>query len=223
MSKVELVLFDLDGTLADTAPDLAYALNQTLIKHGRAEMSLDAIRPHVSHGGIALIKAGFNIQESDPDFDAYRQDLLDIYQQNIARKTKLFPGMESLLDQLESWNIPWGVVTNKPSWLTDPLMAELKLDKRAISIVSSDTTSQRKPHPEPMYYACNQAGVPPENTLYVGDAIRDIEAGVAAGMTTLTALFGYIADEDKPETWGADGMIKHPLEILDWMKTPQIH
>ncbi|HEB94943.1 MAG TPA: HAD family hydrolase [Sedimenticola thiotaurini] len=212
-----LVLFDLDGTLADTAPDLAYALNQTLLRQGREALPFAAIRPHVSHGGIALIRLGFGIGPEHPEFDTLRQRFLDIYLANLTRETRLFPGMEQVLAWLEQRDIPWGVVTNKPAWLTDPLMRQLGLDRRAAAIVSGDTLERRKPHPDPILYACEAASVAPAQTLYVGDARRDIEAGNRAGTTTLAALFGYIEEQDDPRDWQADGMIEAPREILPWV------
>lgn len=214
---IKVVLFDLDGTFADTAPDLAYALNRTLEKHGRPPLPLELIRPHVSHGGIALIRFGFQIEKDHPEFETYRQDLLTIYLENIARETKLFPGMDEVLAGLEAHDIAWGIVTNKPSWLTDPLMEAMGLTNRAACIVSGDTTANSKPHPEPILHGCNLAGGSTENCLYVGDAERDIKAGREAGTATLTALFGYIGDEDSPDEWGADGNIQHPTEILGWL------
>ncbi|AKH19762.1 HAD family hydrolase [Sedimenticola thiotaurini] len=212
---IRLVLFDLDGTLADTAPDLAYALNQTLLRHGREALPFEQIRPHVSHGGIALIRAGFGIEPGHPEFQRYRDDMLAIYQDNIARHTALFPGMEQVLIQLEHHAIGWGVVTNKPAWLTDPLMDSMELTRRAACIVSGDTTPNSKPHPGPILYACQEAGIPPQECLYIGDAERDISAGRAAGTCTLTALFGYLNSTDQPEAWGADDNIALPIQILE--------
>ncbi len=212
-----LVLFDLDGTLADTAPDLAHALNLTLRRHGRPELPFEAIRPHVSHGGIALIRLGFDIGPDHPEFDGLRCQFLDHYIDNLARETRLFPGMEPLLDRLEAAGVPWGVVTNKPAWLTDPLMRELGLDRRAVAIVSGDTLARRKPDPDPILHACEAAAVAPAATLYVGDAQRDIEAGNRAGTTTLAALFGYLGADDDPATWQADGLVASPQEILPWV------
>jgi N-acetyl-D-muramate 6-phosphate phosphatase len=215
--QVRLVLFDLDGTFADTAPDLAFALNRTLAANDRPQLPLETIRLQVSHGAVALIMLGFGIGPDHPRFDAHREQLLGIYQQHLARETTLFPGMEELLEQLEQRNIAWGIVTNKPGWLTEPLMQQLGFSERAAAIVSGDTTGYRKPHPTPIIHACGLARCDPAETLYIGDARRDIEAGNSAGNTTLTALFGYIGNEDKPEEWGADGAIEHPLEVLDWI------
>ncbi len=217
MSQIRTVLFDLDGTLADTAPDLAYALNEVLREQGHAPLPFEQIRPVVSHGGIALIKRGFNMDESAPQFDELRQRLLAIYREHIVRQTTLFEGMESVLASIEQRGLNWGVVTNKPGWLTEPLMEGLALKERAATIVSGDTLEQRKPHPAPMLLACNQAGSEAAQCLYVGDAERDIEAGRSAGMRTLVALFGYIGEEDRPEEWMADGCVEKAAAILDWL------
>ncbi len=214
-SDLKAVLFDLDGTLADTAPDLAYALNETLKNFDRNPLPYEEIRAYVSHGGAALIRLGFGIEPDAPDFETYRQFLLDIYQNNLCRETRLFEGMEELLLHLETNQIPWGIVTNKPSWLTDPLVKKMGLDSRASCIVSGDTCKRNKPHPDPILYACTQTDMDPVNCFYVGDAARDIEAGNAAGCTTVTALFGYLNDDDEPEKWQADFNISHPLEMLE--------
>lgn len=220
ISSTRLVLFDLDGTFADTAPDMAYALNLTLELHGRIPLPLEVIRPHVSHGGVALIRLGFELEPEHPEFSGLRQQFLDFYQANLTRGTRLFPGIEELIGELEARGIAWGIVTNKPGRLTDPLMQQLQLTPRATCIVSGDTTAKSKPHPEPIFYACNIAGAQPGETLYIGDAERDIIAGNRAGTRTLTALFGYIGENDRPEQWQADGAISHPLQILDWLNSP---
>ncbi|VAX10615.1 Similar to phosphoglycolate phosphatase, clustered with ubiquinone biosynthesis SAM-dependent O-methyltransferase [hydrothermal vent metagenome] len=223
MHNIRLVLFDLDGTLADTAPDLADALNRALTLHGHATLPHDNIRPAVSHGAAALIRLGFDITPEDKEFEPYHQDLLRFYQKNIHAKTTLFPGMEEVLKRLEQHNIPWGVVTNKPSWLTDPLMESMGLTGRAACIVSGDTTPNSKPHPDPILHACKLAGIHnPEECLYIGDAKRDIEAGRNAGTATLVALFGYLDANDQPETWSADGNIECPEQILEWMNLPPV-
>lgn len=217
MPKIKTVLFDLDGTLADTAPDLANALNHVLISHQSKALPYETIRPVVSHGGAALIKLGFG--ENHPEFDLLYKELLDFYKNNIAMKTTLFPGMEQLLRHIETSNLNWGVVTNKPAWLTSPLMDELKLTSKAITIVSGDTLSERKPHPAPLLYACEQAGSHASECIYVGDAERDIEAGNRAGMHTVVALFGYIADSDTPHHWGANKLINSPEDLIPWIES----
>lgn len=211
------VLFDLDGTLLDTAPDLANALNQVLIGQGRAPLSFERIRPVVSHGGKALIELGFGIDERHVDFTELRRQLLDVYRANLARETRPFPGMTEVLAGIRARGLNWGVVTNKPAWLTEPLLRELDLFDQAACIVSGDTLEERKPHPAPMLHACRLAGSAAAECLYVGDAERDIEAGRNAGMHTLVALFGYLLDGDDPAAWQADGMVREPLEIIDWV------
>ncbi len=213
------MLFDLDGTLLDTAPDLAAALNATLQLNGREVLPFEHIRPVVSHGGRALIELGFGIDPDHPDFEPLRKQLLDLYQANLAVHTALFPGMGEVLDELEHRNIRWGVVTNKPAWLTDPLMEALALSTRAACIVSGDTLAERKPHPAPLLYACKLADCHPREAIYVGDAERDIEAGRNAGMRTLVALFGYLMEHDRPEGWGADALIQQPADILKYLNT----
>jgi phosphoglycolate phosphatase len=212
------VLFDLDGTLADTAPDMARALNLQLARHGRPALPFEAIRPHVSHGARAMMRIGFALEAGDADYPALRQEYLDIYRENLALETAPFPGMPELLAALESRGAPWGIVTNKPAWLTDPLMGALGLAERAACIVSGDTAARPKPHPDPVLHACALIGVRPRDCWTVGDAQRDIAAGRAAGTGTLAALFGYLAEGDDPACWGADGLIGAPLEVLDWLE-----
>ena len=215
---IRTVLFDLDGTLLDTAPDLAWALNELRRRHGQAEMPFEQIRPSVSHGGLALIKTGFGLEPGQPETEPLRQELLSIYSDNIARHTRPFPGMAELLQQLEQQHINWGVVTNKPAWLTGPLLEALGLAEQAACIVSGDTLPERKPDPAPMLHACSLAGSQPEECIYVGDAQRDIEAGHRAGIRTVVALFGYIGPHDRPAEWGADICVRKPVEILDWIQ-----
>jgi phosphoglycolate phosphatase len=216
-ADIRTILFDLDGTLLDTAPDLAAALNTVLEENERAALPFESIRPVVSHGGVALIKLGFKLGPDDPRFDPLRQRLLAVYRENISRRTTLFPGMGVLLDELEQRGLNWGVVTNKPGWLTDPLLKDLQLYDRAACVVSGDTLQQRKPHPAPLLHACKLANTPPERCLYVGDAERDIEAGKNAGMHTMVALFGYLTEVDQPRSWGATHVINAPRELLAWL------
>ena len=214
---IKTVLFDLDGTLADTAPDLADALNQVLINHSQQPLPYDQIRPVVSHGGAALISLAFGNEH--PNFDDYYHELLDIYKNNIANKTTLFPGMPELLEQIIQQGMNWGVVTNKPAWLTDPLMDALNLTKSACTIISGDTLKERKPHPAPLLFACNQAGSSAKECVYIGDAERDIRAGNNAGMHTVIALFGYIDESDEPQNWNAHHQINAPLDLVPWIHT----
>lgn len=214
---IKTVLFDLDGTLLDTAPDLAWCLNCVLTEYRLPNLTYEQIRPVVSHGGAALIQLGFGLQSGDTGYDERRQRLLDLYRDNLSRETRPFPGMDDLLQALEGRGLKWGVVTNKPGWLTDPLMRALDLYDRAAVVVSGDSLPQRKPHPAPILHACEQAGCVPHECLYVGDAERDIEAGRRAGVHTLAALFGYIAPDQDPLDWQADALVDSPGEILDWI------
>ena len=218
---IRAVLFDLDGTFADTAPDLAYALNETLRRFGGSPLPFATIRPHVSHGATALVRLGFGLEPDTEPFEARRQVLLEVYAANLCRDTRPFDGIPEVLDGLEANGMPWGIVTNKPAWLTDPLMAGLGLAERAGCIVSGDTTSNRKPHPEPILHACARLAVDPADCVYVGDAERDIEAGRRAGTATLAATFGYLQDHDDPMQWGADALVDDPLDLLVWLGLPR--
>ncbi len=214
--SIRTVLFDLDGTLADTAPDLAQTLNTLLAEEGRTALPYAVIRPEVSHGAAALLRLGFGDVDAG-ELERLRARFLALYADNLVRHTRLFPGMEELLAELKRHGLNWGIVTNKPAFLTEPLVAQLKLAHPPACTVSGDTTNNRKPHPEPMLLACTQAGSQPSQCLYVGDAERDIEAGRRAGMKTLVALFGYISKDETPQNWGADGLIRAPRDILDWL------
>lgn len=215
--RMRTVLFDLDGTLADTAPDLANALNEVLRSEGRPALPFTEIRPVVSHGARGLLRLGFGIDAGDPAFDRLRSRLLDSYQSRISDHTRLFPGIAELLADIEARGMNWGVVTNKPAWLTEPLLQALGVAERAACIVSGDTLNERKPHPAPMLYACRLAGSEGAQCVYVGDAERDIQAGRAAGMHTLVALFGYLGADDRPEQWGADALVENPAAIKAWL------
>lgn len=211
------VLFDLDGTLLDTAPDLAAALNRLRRERGEPELSPVAIRPTVSHGSPGMLKLGFGLEPDDARYPELNQQFLALYREAIAVQTTLFPGMAEVLAYLEAAGIPWGVVTNKPGWLTEPLLKALALWPRAACVVSGDTLDKRKPDPEPLWYACERVGIAPARALYVGDAERDVQAGNRAGMTTLVAGFGYLGAEDQPGEWGADGFLAQPTDLLGWL------
>jgi N-acetyl-D-muramate 6-phosphate phosphatase len=211
---ISTVLFDLDGTLVDTAPDLGHALNLQLAKHGKSPLSDATIRPVASHGSRGLLGLGFNITPQDAEFAALRDEYLDLYDQVFTRSPRLFHGMDDVLNAIEKQNIKWGIVTNKPRRFTQPLVECLGLDKRAVCVVSGDDAVKPKPSPDTLLLACAKAQIQPESCIYIGDAARDIEAGRAAGMKTAIALFGYLDIHDKPHEWGADAMIKTPQEIL---------
>ena len=217
MPNIRTVLFDLDGTLVDTAPDMAHALNLLLKEQQRDALPFDVIRPYVSHGALALVRLGFMLEPGDAAVERLRQRFLEIYADNLCRETHLFPGISQLLAQLHAKGLNWGIVTNKPAYLTEPLLAQLDFAQEAACIVSGDTTNNRKPHPEPMLHACVAAGSAPAQSIYVGDAERDIQAGKQAGMKTVVALFGYIPDDEDPKRWGADALIRAPMEVIDFI------
>ncbi len=213
MSDIQTILFDLDGTLIDTAPDMAKSLNILLEEENRQALPYDTIRPVVSNGSVALVKLGFGDIEGDY-LERLKKRYLEIYEQRLCIDSKLFDGMAELLSYIESLGKNWGVVTNKPGWLTIPLMEQIGLLNRAACVVSGDTTPNRKPHPEPMYHACIAAGSEPDQCLYIGDARRDIEAGNNAGMKTIIALYGYICDWENTDDWGTSVKITTPMEVL---------
>ncbi len=210
---ITTVLFDLDGTLADTAPDLANALNATMQSRNLQPLPLSTIRPTVSLGGNAMIKLAFGLEENDPGFDEIRDDFLNYYRNNIANESTLFAGIEQVLQQLEQRNISWGIVTNKTEWLTTPLLQALDIEQRAACVVCGDTTGYRKPHPAPVIHACELMKSKPETTVYIGDAERDIESGRGAGTKTVVALYGYIEEGADPKDWCADDFINTPDDI----------
>lgn len=220
-ARYRTVLFDLDGTLADTAPDLVFALNAVRAEDGLPPLPFEEVRPHVSNGSRTLIRVGFGIEEDNPEFERRRLRFLELYRQHLCDSTRLFPGMEAVIDEIEHRGCKWGVVTNKPAWLTEPLLARMGLMARAACVVSGDTVNQRKPHPEPLLHAARAAGGAAAQCLYVGDASRDIAAGRQAGMGTLVALFGYLEPGEDPSTWGADALIDRPAQILDWVAKAQ--
>jgi phosphoglycolate phosphatase len=217
MSDVAAVLFDLDGTLVDTAPDLGYALNCVLQENGKAPLTMDAIRPVASHGAAGLLKLGFNISPQAENYPTLRDRLLELYQDNITRESTLFEGMNDVLEKFENKGVLWGVITNKPGFLTQPLLEQLNLTERAACIVSGDTTEHSKPHPAPMLKGLEDIKLDAKHCIYVGDAERDIQAGKAVNMRTVLARYGYLTDEDKQQDWQADAIIDHPSELLEWI------
>jgi phosphoglycolate phosphatase len=217
------VLFDLDGTLADTAPDLAGALNRLLVEQGRQPIPLAQARPLTSSGARGMLKAGLGIEPGHADYDTLKNRFLDFYQAAICVDTQLFAGVDALLDEIEGRNIKWGVVTNKAQRFTHPLVRELALFERAGCVVCGDTTAKSKPFPEPLLHGAQLLDVPPAECLYVGDDIRDVQAARAAGMPVIVAGYGYLGDAGDPRSWGADAIITHPREVLNYLSaTPSI-
>jgi phosphoglycolate phosphatase len=215
------VLFDLDGTLADTAGDLVASLNRIRTTRGLSAMSTESLRPYASEGARGLLRAGMGIAADHADFRALRDEFLAHYAEGLAATTQLFDGMASLLEQLDQRALRWGIVTNKLGRFTTPVVVALGIEHRAGAIVSGDTTPHAKPHPAPLFHAADALGISPERCVYVGDDLRDIQAGNAAGMPTIVAEYGYLGVGADPDTWPATGWIAHPLELLDWLpETP---
>jgi N-acetyl-D-muramate 6-phosphate phosphatase len=210
------VLFDLDGTLLDTAPDMVAALNALRKENHLAPLPYDLVRGAVSHGAAKIVKTGFPEAEGER-FETLRTRYLEIYRGALARGTRLFPGMEQVLDELRLRRLSIGIVTNKPAWLTDPLLNELNLRARFACVVSGDTVAERKPHPMPLLHAAQLAGVTAQECVYVGDALRDVQAARAATMPALIADYGYLLPEEDSSTWGGDAHLAQPVDLLKWL------
>jgi 2-phosphoglycolate phosphatase len=210
----EAVLFDLDGTLIDTAPDMGGALNNLLIEENLPPLPLESIRPFVSQGGLVLTRLGFAESVAEAEIEPLRQRFLQHYRAVVADNSRLFDGLENVLENLEARAIPWGIVTNKPEWLTHPLLEQLGLATRSAVVIGGDTLAQRKPHPRPLLEAARRIGIDSRQCIYVGDDERDIVAGKAAQMKTLVAAYGYIEDADAIDSWNADGVIDQPSDLL---------
>jgi N-acetyl-D-muramate 6-phosphate phosphatase len=208
------VLFDLDGTLLDTAPDMTAALNELRREHLLGPLPFETLRPQVSHGARALVRLGFESTD-----DAVLAALCDrfraLYRERLAIETRLYEGVRESLDRLESAGVPWGIVTNKPGWLTDPLLQQFALHRGASVIVSGDTLPERKPHPAPLLHAARVLGVAPARCLYIGDAERDVLAARAADMEVFVALYGYIPPEEQPLSWPATGWLESPQAMAE--------
>ena len=214
---IKAVLFDLDGTFADTAPDLAAALNHTRATRHLPPLPIEVLRPQASHGSRGLLKVGFDIEPEHPDYDKLRDIFLDYYAKNICVKTQLFGDTARLIDTLEQRGIKWGIVTNKPHRFTVPLMQALGMASRAACLISGDTCTHAKPHPEPMLKACEIIGVSPAQCLYLGDDLRDMQAANAVGMRGIIANYGYVSADASVENWNAHGSINKPTELLDFI------
>ncbi len=211
-SGARAVLFDLDGTLVDSAPDLVAALDVLLAERGGKPVAYASASQAVSKGARTILKRGFP-DYSDAEIEPLLPRYLEIYSAGIAIRTRPYPGVESMLDKIEQAGWRWGVVTNKPGWLARPLLAQLKLDQRCSALVSGDCLPVKKPDPAPLLRACAMAGVAPERCIYVGDDLRDIEAGIRAGLRTVAVTWGYLDGQD-PHAWNADFVIATPQELL---------
>ncbi len=213
-SKYTSVLFDLDGTLLDTANDLGEALNYVLQKHGLPTVERKHYRPVASDGAKGLLELGFGDKLPQFNYEELRQEFLTYYENNISIHTQLYPNVPELLSALNEKNIPWGIVTNKPEYLSKILVPKFSELDQCKSLVAGDTLAERKPHPAPLLFACKEMNITPENCVYVGDAPRDIEAGNNAGMFSIVAKWGYITNLEDCKSWGGDFMTLDPLDIL---------
>jgi phosphoglycolate phosphatase len=212
-AAVRSVLFDLDGTLADTAPDLAFALNQQRLARGMPELSIVELRTHASSGARGLLHQGFGIHPEDTGYVEMRDEFLNIYERNLSRSSALFPGIASLLDEIEAGGLSWGIVTNKAERFTIPLLRALRLLDRAKCVICGDTTPYAKPHPAPLIEALSKIGTTAAHCIYVGDDERDVQAGHAAGMSVVVVRYGYLGNGRPPEEWGADLFIDSAAEL----------
>lgn len=206
------LLFDLDGTLLDTAPDFEVCLNQLLTEAGLPKLPLSKVRQVVSQGTAGLIKLGFNLEPSHPEFRAVQDSLFELYMNSLGERTEFFPGIPALLQRLEQEAIPWGIVTNKPKRFTTPLITKI-FDKPLTCVVSGDTLEYAKPHPAPVLLACDTLNIQPKQSLFVGDDARDVQAGLAAGLTCCVVNYGYIEDSMDPKTWNAHHYVDHAQDI----------
>ena len=212
------VLFDLDGTLIDSAPDLAGAVNDMRVAHGLPELPYAEFRAMVGAGARGMVGLAFGVGPQDEQFPVLRDEFLQRYEARMTRETRVFPNMAFVLAQLRERNIPWGIVTNKAARFSEPLVRALHLHTQAATLVSGDSTSHSKPHPQPLLEAARRMGVAPTTCWYVGDDLRDVQAGRAAGMTTIAAAWGYLGIGESIDTWGAHYVIQSPDELLTLLR-----
>ncbi len=213
------VLFDLDGTLADTAPDFYKTVNQLRALHDLPDLNTQVIRAEVSNGAKALVKLALNLTEEHPEYEQKRRQLLELYSQNLGNETTIFPGIADLLEWLDTANIPWGIVTNKPVHYAKPLLESLTLTDRCSVLICPENTTHRKPHPEPLLLATKHLSIDAAKCLYIGDHARDIQAGKAANMRTIAALYGYISQYEDPTLWQADWYAQDCQQIFQLITT----
>lgn len=215
--RSQAVLFDLDGTLVDSAPDLAGAANELRIAHGLPALAFESLRPMVGTGARGMLDAAFGIGPGDPRFDTLRADFLDRYEARILRETKVFARMEPVLQALEEQGLRWGIVTNKVARFSVPLVDGLGLMPRCAVLISGDSTPHAKPHPAPLLEAARRLELRPEDCVYIGDDRRDVEAGLGARMPTLAAAWGYLGRGESVHDWNAAAVLQQPDELLNWL------
>ncbi|WP_140634961.1 phosphoglycolate phosphatase [Methylibium rhizosphaerae] len=213
--RVQAVLFDLDGTLADTAPDLGGALNRMRQRRGLDPLPIEVLRPLASAGARGMLQAGLQVKPGDGAFEALRDEFLDEYERALDVDSCLFDGVSQLLQELERRGLRWGVVTNKAERFTLPVLRGLSLAQRASVVIAGDTTPHAKPHPEPLLEACRRLALPPAQAVYVGDDLRDMQAARAAGMPSIAAGYGYLGEDSDVTQWEADAVIHEPGALLE--------
>ena len=213
MLDFKALLFDLDGTLLDTAPDFITAINAQLKRHGHNPLIGDVVRTSVTHGSIGIIENVYNIKQDHPEFELLKEEFLELYLSKISEKTGLFDGLRQVLDSCGERNIPWGIVTNKPLRYTTPLMADLGLDRQSATTICPDHVANPKPDPEALILACSQIKIAPSDCIYIGDHIRDIQAGKSAGMRTIAAGWGYIEEFENITQWQADWVVEKSTDL----------
>lgn len=218
MDAVRCVLFDLDGTLIDSAPDLAGAANDMRLARGLTPLPYERLRPMVGTGARGMVQVAFEVGPGHQDFDTLRNEFLQRYADGLLRRTAVFEAMEPVLQALEGAALPWGIVTNKHERFAAPVVEGLGLRDRAAVLICGDTTPHSKPHPEPLLEAARRVGVAPGECIYVGDDLRDVQAGRGAGMRTLAAAWGYLGEAEPIHDWGADAVLEKPLQLLDWLR-----
>ena len=217
-ARVRAVLFDLDGTLIDSAPDLAGSANALRASHGLPPLPYDQLRPMVGAGARGMVGVAFGVAPGDERFESLRDAFLANYEQGLLDRTRVFDGVDAMLARLESAGLAWGIVTNKAQRFALPVAQGLGLSPRAGALVCGDTTPHAKPHPEPLWEAARRLGQAPQDCLYVGDDLRDVQAGRAAGMATMVAAWGYLGQGDSIDQWGADAIIERPAALLNWLE-----
>jgi N-acetyl-D-muramate 6-phosphate phosphatase len=219
--KLRAVIFDLDGTLVDTADEFIPVVQRLRAEHGLQAMEPERIRASVSNGARALVSLGLDMHEEAPEFESKRLRLLELYSEVLGSMASPYPGIESLLARLQDAGIAWGISTNKPRAYTEPLLARLDIQPPPGSVVCPDDIVNRKPHPESLYRNCHDLHCAPHEAIYVGDHLRDIEAGRRAGMYTIAAAYGYIEPGDDPQRWGANTQARHSSDLLELILGPQ--
>ena len=220
--RLRAVLFDMDGTLLDTAPDFIAVAQAMRLARGLERVPDQDVRDVVSGGARAMVLSAFDVDPLSDEFELLRLEFLERYQQHCAVESQLYEGMEELLTEIEQADLIWGVVTNKPVRFAEPIMQQLGLASRSAVLVCPDHVSKSKPDPEPMLLACSQLDLDPATVLFVGDDLRDIESGRAAGSRTAAVRYGYIHPDDDPDTWGADVVVSHPLELRRFIESRRL-